>query len=599
MLQSFVKQIHKADARVGSTRRCRAAVTNRLFVVDQPRNMAHDNRPCSHRSITCTPSCPVRGQVCELIVLLEDGWLSSLELVWFAKPIAEFPHPPSSSRLRCAARSVSDATARVCGGAPGRTRTADAGLRTASLCPLSYGGADPIVPRIAMAATGTKRPRPTLRSHGRRSSLRRPVHPAGPDGTLAYNPPEMAAAPVPDLVLYTRPGCDLCDETRAILTALLEERAARRPGDRSSSSATSTTDPELGARLLRVDPGRRARRPAARARHAAPRGFAGCSPTSSTAERDAFDERRPTSRSSSRSRRALHQLPVAVRPAARARLPRPADRGRRRRPPDAGATARRAGSRSATRSPTSRASGRCSRSSASPRRSPRPACPTTCRRSARSAAYPVILGLNLAGVLRIPRLERTWRPLDAGASASLADRDRHDVARGAADRRPAGSATGSAAGSSSTRGGWLASFGLGAIFAIGWTPCIGMILGGILTLAVDVADRRPGRHPAARLHDRARPAVPRDRRSSTTGRRRSCGRSSATAGPSRSIGGLLVVAIGRRDDLRLARRSCRATSTFTRRSEWPDRRPSSRHRRERHGLIGPFSGRQLLAGVRS
>ena len=27
------------------------------------------------------------------------------------------------------------------GGAPGRTRTADAGLRTASLCPLSYGGA--------------------------------------------------------------------------------------------------------------------------------------------------------------------------------------------------------------------------------------------------------------------------------------------------------------------------------------------------------------------------------------------------------------------------------------------------------------------------
>jgi cytochrome c-type biogenesis protein len=34
-----------------------------------------------------------------------------------------------------------------------------------------------------------------------------------------------------------------------------------------------------------------------------------------------------------------------------------------------------------------------------------------------------------------------------------------------------------------TRGGWLASFGLGAIFAIGWTPCIGLILGGILTLA--------------------------------------------------------------------------------------------------------------------
>jgi len=33
------------------------------------------------------------------------------------------------------------------------------------------------------------------------------------------------------------------------------------------------------------------------------------------------------------------------------------------------------------------------------------------------------------------------------------------------------------------RGGWLASFGLGAIFAIGWTPCIGVILGAILTMA--------------------------------------------------------------------------------------------------------------------
>ncbi len=36
----------------------------------------------------------------------------------------------------------------------------------------------------------------------------------------------------------------------------------------------------------------------------------------------------------------------------------------------------------------------------------------------------------------------------------------------------------------SDRGGWLASFGLGAIFAIGWSPCIGIILGGILTMAI-------------------------------------------------------------------------------------------------------------------
>jgi glutaredoxin len=30
--------------------------------------------------------------------------------------------------------------------------------------------------------------------------------------------------PLPDLVLYTRPGCHLCDETRATLEALLAQR---------------------------------------------------------------------------------------------------------------------------------------------------------------------------------------------------------------------------------------------------------------------------------------------------------------------------------------------------------------------------------------
>ena len=35
----------------------------------------------------------------------------------------------------------------------------------------------------------------------------------------------MHDAPLPDLVLYGRPGCGLCDETRSLLTALLDERA--------------------------------------------------------------------------------------------------------------------------------------------------------------------------------------------------------------------------------------------------------------------------------------------------------------------------------------------------------------------------------------
>jgi cytochrome c-type biogenesis protein len=95
----------------------------------------------------------------------------------------------------------------------------------------------------------------------------------------------------------------------------------------------------------------------------------------------------------------------------------------------------------------------------------------------------IVLGLNLAGVLRIPALDRTWRPLEAGAAGSVA------AATGTVALRAPGAGTeqrfadrlgGRIVG---TRGGWLASFGLGAIFAIGWTPCIGVILGGILTLA--------------------------------------------------------------------------------------------------------------------
>lgn len=37
----------------------------------------------------------------------------------------------------------------------------------------------------------------------------------------------MAATPLPDLILYTRPDCGLCDETRLVLEGLLEDRAAR------------------------------------------------------------------------------------------------------------------------------------------------------------------------------------------------------------------------------------------------------------------------------------------------------------------------------------------------------------------------------------
>jgi cytochrome c-type biogenesis protein len=92
----------------------------------------------------------------------------------------------------------------------------------------------------------------------------------------------------------------------------------------------------------------------------------------------------------------------------------------------------------------------------------------------------IVLGLNLAGILRIPALDRTWRPLDAGAATSVAA-----ATGGVALASPRGAGLGERLGGRlvTARGGWLASFGLGAIFAVGWTPCIGVILGGILMLA--------------------------------------------------------------------------------------------------------------------
>ncbi len=97
----------------------------------------------------------------------------------------------------------------------------------------------------------------------------------------------------------------------------------------------------------------------------------------------------------------------------------------------------------------------------------------------------VVMGLSLAGLLRVPVLERTWRPLDAGAAASLT------TMTGGMTLAPAEAGVGGRVGSRLVggRAGLGAAFALGAIFAIGWTPCIGIILGGILTLAA-VADTK-------------------------------------------------------------------------------------------------------------
>ncbi len=108
----------------------------------------------------------------------------------------------------------------------------------------------------------------------------------------------------------------------------------------------------------------------------------------------------------------------------------------------------------------------------------------------------VILGLSLAGILRIPILEQSWRPLDAGASAGLASMT------GGMTLAPAGGASGGSAdgGVGGRMGSWLvghraglgASFALGAVFAVGWTPCIGIFLGGVLTMAAVASTQLQG-----------------------------------------------------------------------------------------------------------
>jgi cytochrome c-type biogenesis protein len=67
----------------------------------------------------------------------------------------------------------------------------------------------------------------------------------------------------------------------------------------------------------------------------------------------------------------------------------------------------------------------------------------------------IVLGLNLMGVFRVRRLAGSWRPLDRLVSF-----------------RPAG-----------PRRGITGGLVLGAVFAVGWSPCIGPTLGAILTLA--------------------------------------------------------------------------------------------------------------------
>ena len=64
----------------------------------------------------------------------------------------------------------------------------------------------------------------------------------------------MAVTPLPDLYLYTREGCHLCDDARAILQSLLEDRATHGQRTAHVHERDITTNPDWERRFFEVIP---------------------------------------------------------------------------------------------------------------------------------------------------------------------------------------------------------------------------------------------------------------------------------------------------------------------------------------------------------
>ena len=60
--------------------------------------------------------------------------------------------------------------------------------------------------------------------------------------------------PLPELVLYTRDGCHLCAEARAIVQGLLEDRAARGQRSAALHERDIATDPAWERRFFATIP---------------------------------------------------------------------------------------------------------------------------------------------------------------------------------------------------------------------------------------------------------------------------------------------------------------------------------------------------------
>jgi hypothetical protein len=73
----------------------------------------------------------------------------------------------------------------------------------------------------------------------------------GHPGAAAYN---RVVPPLPEIVLYRRAGCHLCDETRAALDAILAARPARGLGSAAIAERDIDADDELQRRFMTTIP---------------------------------------------------------------------------------------------------------------------------------------------------------------------------------------------------------------------------------------------------------------------------------------------------------------------------------------------------------
>ena len=80
---------------------------------------------------------------------------------------------------------------------------------------------------------------------------------AVPPGRMRLRPTitqAMADAPLPDLILYSRVGCHLCDEARDLLRALLDERARTALPTPALTEIDIESDPDLERRFFTTIP---------------------------------------------------------------------------------------------------------------------------------------------------------------------------------------------------------------------------------------------------------------------------------------------------------------------------------------------------------